>query len=53
MIEQERLGRLALYKLSNWDCERIAELPGMNNLSREGDVLPMLITRDWNDMKVK
>ena len=50
MIEQERLGRIALYRVSDDTIARVAAL-GLDhkNPVHRGDLLPMLITRDWRD----
>ena len=49
MIEQELLGRVVLYRMSDFTLSRVAALDGDGNRPRRGDLLPMLITRDWGD----
>ena len=49
MIEQERLGRVVLYRMSDFTLARVAALDGEVNRPRPGDLLPMLITKDWGD----
>ena len=51
-MENKRFARIAVYRLSERDVHRIADLPGVNNSVRPGDEAAMLITRDWGDGEV-
>lgn len=52
MIKPELLGRIVLYRMSDDTVARVAAMDGENNTPRHGDLLPMLITKDWGDGSV-
>ena len=49
MMAPELLGRIVLYRMSDDTVARVAAMDGENNTPRHGDLLPMLITKNWGD----
>ena len=46
-MNREELGKIVAYRLRDSDVARANALKGEHNSIMNGDVAPMLITRDW------